>query len=212
MQYYKLIISLALISSLAACKNESVKKEETLSVDDDAFAAESLTSEIDEDLEDLSTQSLQKLSVSNCEVLDSSSSQLSLDYDQHPISGTSLILNGRIDRLYNNPNCSISIDGDAFARAHNLQLSGLYRNAYISSTSHPQVNYLGQTIGDGAVVTNTSGGWQLDVLGKMLNCTYKMAEKLSISIFLHHHLSLSLAHSRANSAPWFLESMLCITI
>lgn len=157
--------------ALTACKAQQSNTDlnNALNYDEDEMTTDSLINDVDETIEDFASTTTsstnQKISGGDCKMTSTSTSEKNLLFVDQLLAGTRIQVNGSVDRFYNNASCSLINDGDSLLREHSLKLTHLYSDAYLESKSSGQLNYLGENIGGGAQLTNTLGGWELNILG-----------------------------------------------
>lgn len=160
----KYIFALALIS-LIGCRQVEVKSQNE-TVDVDTFISDALSEVIDDSSEESDDADIsQKITVSNCIPTSEDSSELQLSFQDQIIFGTTVQVNGEVQRSYNNATCSLSEVGDAFSREHELSFKKVYGLMSVKTSSSVQLNYLGQSIGGGEELERTSSGWLLSIAG-----------------------------------------------
>ncbi len=76
-----------------------------------------------------------------------------------------VLASGEINLDYSQNDCSMDQTGDDVARTYQYELVGP-RGGQLSVTSQDQEDYRGEIIGGGALLTKTSSGHSLDILGK----------------------------------------------
>ena len=76
-----------------------------------------------------------------------------------------VVASGNITLDYSQNDCSMGSDGDQVARTYNYEIVGP-RGGQLDVSSDDHEDYRGNTIGGGAVLTNTAAGHSLEILGK----------------------------------------------
>jgi hypothetical protein len=158
---------LLLMFSIVGCKvavESSGGVNSNTSIDPDSFFMDVVSDSIDEtttENEENTEPTMSKIEIDDCQ-----SGAISVQFNDHVLTGTSIDVNGDVLRTYNNSECSILNSGDSFFREHDLVFSSMYRKAKLYVKSEEKMNYLNNPIGGGEVLTKTNSGWQIDVLGK----------------------------------------------
>jgi hypothetical protein len=196
------LVNVALAFTLVGCKTKiESDNAQLLSIDEDAMALDSTMGQITESVEDLSQDSgaMQKITVSTCQQNGANGSLLNILYESQLIAGTNIKVDGPVERVYNNVSCSFTDQGDSFERSHELRFSSLYRDGSLSTSSSASINYLGQTIEGGEVLTKTANGFSLEVLGNNQKLTSGSGRKLfDISLITTSPLQFNGTFNRLN--------------
>lgn len=76
-----------------------------------------------------------------------------------------VVASGQIDLDYSENDCSMTAVGHQVARTYEYELVGP-RNGQLLVSSADHADYSGESVGGGAVLTRTSSGYDLEILGK----------------------------------------------
>lgn len=110
-----------------------------------------------------------------------SSGVRALNYDGCTVASTSRTMNGSANLTYSDNSCALSTNGDTVTRTMDIEISGPRGGVY-SLSSDSQADYNGNIYGGGGRITKTSGGWNLDILGRHSSFTYKGKSLASVSV------------------------------
>lgn len=86
-------------------------------------------------------------------------------YSDCDISGTALSIDGSVSLSYSDSGCGLSAIGDSVNRTYDFRIIGP-RNGELRVFSSAHTDYRGTSISGGGKLTKTSGGWDLEILGK----------------------------------------------
>jgi hypothetical protein len=196
-----ILISIVLISTLVACGKKE-NNEEDVSVGSEEAAVESGITMIGGLADDQSGSSLAlksevnnpypnfmdilapKAYAANCSrafFQGCSSGVKSISYDGCEIPGTSKLLDGEVALTYTDSTCSLANNGESVTRTYDIQMSGI-RGGVIGYSSAIQKDYREEEYGGGGRITRTPSGWEIDILGRHAQLTFRNREIYNTSI------------------------------
>lgn len=118
-------------------------------------------------------------------------------YDDCAVAGTLRTLNGQVDLTYSQAACTLASNGDSVTRVYNVTVNGPRGGSYTLS-SHSATDYTGATYGGGGVLTKTSAGWNVQILGRHSSFTLGGRERMSVSVRTLSDLQVTGGISRAS--------------
>lgn len=135
-----------------------------------------------------------------------SSGQRSALYADCSVSGTLRTMNGQVDLSYSQTDCSMALTGDSVTRSFNVTVTGA-RSGQFTLSSQSQTDYVGNTYGGGGRLTKTSGGWDLEILGRHSSFERNGRRLMSVSVrtLSPLHVSGSLGRSSRSVSGGQLE-------
>lgn len=90
-------------------------------------------------------------------------------------------IDGEVELTYSQSNCSMSSVGDQVVRTYDLTFSGP-RGGSISHTSDVQTDYRGTSYGGGGVLTKETSGYEVDILGRHTQLSYRGTTYVDASV------------------------------
>jgi hypothetical protein len=87
------------------------------------------------------------------------------DFDSCQIAGTLRSITGNVTLSFSDSGCSMASVGNSVNRTYDLDISGP-RGGVVSITSATNADYNGNSYGGGGVLEKTSGGWEIEILGR----------------------------------------------
>lgn len=94
---------------------------------------------------------------------------------------SSYTMNGVVDLNYSSAVCSFSANGDTVTRTYDVTISGP-RGGSLAISSANKADYRGTSYGGGGQLTVTPAGWDLAILGKHKNLSYKGRSLYDVSL------------------------------
>lgn len=112
------------------------------------------------------------------------------------VNGTARTLSGSVQLSYSHMSCSLTNNGDSVTRTYDLDIAGP-RGGVISHQSAVASDYRGANYGGGGRLTKTNAGWDLEILGRHTQLSFRDHEIFNISVRTLAPLQVSGALSRS---------------
>ncbi len=103
------------------------------------------------------------------------------DYAGCTVAGTARTITGSVQLSYSHASCTLTTDGDSVTRTYDLAISGP-RGGEVAHQSTVKADYRGTSYGGGGKLTKTSSGWDMEILGRHSQMTFRDKSVFDVSV------------------------------
>jgi hypothetical protein len=118
------------------------------------------------------------------------------NYEACIVAGTNRSITGQVQLSYSHMSCTLASTGDQVTRTYDLDISGP-RGGVLAHQSAVSVDYRGTSYGGGGRITKSASGWDLEVLGRHSQLSFRDREIFNVSVRTLAPLQISGTLSRA---------------